>query len=263
MNWHYAIGAERKGPVSEEEFQRLSEEGVITAETLVWREGMTEWQPRGRLDPQTFAGPLTVCTACGKIVEQTEAITVMGLAYCASCKPQVVESLNQGKPLPAGNAEALRTAHLSHEASVKSVGILYYLGGAALFCMGASILITGAAGKSDVPSMLTAAFFLLFAVAQIWTGTGLRRLEPWARLPTGILSGLGLLGFPLGTLINGYILYLVFSKKGAVVFSPEYRAAVAQTPHIKYQTSFLVWVLLGIVVVLVGLAVAAAVFGKS
>jgi hypothetical protein len=52
--------------------------------------------------------------------------------------------------------------------------------------------------------------------------------------------------FPWGTIINGAILYLVFSKKGAKVFSPEYQEVIRQTPHIKYKTSIMVIVLVSI-----------------
>jgi hypothetical protein len=85
-------------------------------------------------------------------------------------------------------------------------------------------------------------------------------LRKWARIPTGILSGLGLLGFPLGTLINGYILYLIFSQKGKTVFSEEYQAVIEQTPHIKYRTSILVWILLGLVLLVIGIAISVAFF---
>ena len=47
MDWYYAAGADRKGPVSEEEFQRLVQQGVVTSQTLVWHEGMANWQPHG------------------------------------------------------------------------------------------------------------------------------------------------------------------------------------------------------------------------
>ena len=63
---------------------------------------------------------------------------------------------------------------------------------------------------------------MLLAVGEFSIGLGLRRLRPWARLGAPILSGIGLLAFPLGTIINAYILYLVLSAKGPAVFlSPE------------------------------------------
>jgi hypothetical protein len=76
-----------------------------------------------------------------------------------------------------------------------------------------------------------------------------------------VLSEVGLLGFPIGTLINGYILYLLLSKKGRKVFSDEYRQIVSLTPHIKYRTSIVVCILLGLIVLMVAAAILFTVFG--
>ncbi len=100
--------------------------------------------------------------------------------------------------------------------------------------------------------------FVVLGVLQFWTGIGLRRLKPWARVPTGLFSGLGLLGFPIGTLINAYVLYLVFSKKGKTVFAEEYQAIIAATPDMKYRTSIIVWVFLGILIAFLLLIVTVA-----
>ena len=73
-----------------------------------------------------------------------------------------------------------------------------------------------------------------------------------------MLAGFGLLGFPIGTLINAYILYLFLSKKGRTIYSPEYQEVIAATPHVKYRTSIVVWILLALVVVLIAAALPGA-----
>lgn len=45
MDWYYAEGENRIGPVSDERFRGLINGGTITDETLVWHEGMDEWVP--------------------------------------------------------------------------------------------------------------------------------------------------------------------------------------------------------------------------
>ncbi len=45
MNWYYAVGQQQQGPVTEQQLQALAKDGVITGDTLVWREGLTSWQP--------------------------------------------------------------------------------------------------------------------------------------------------------------------------------------------------------------------------
>ena len=67
-----------------------------------------------------------------------------------------------------------------------------------------------------------------------------------------ILAAIGLIGFPVGTLISAYILYLLGCQKGVQVFSDEYAEVIAATPHIKYRSSKLV---IGLVVLLVALIV--------
>ena len=53
----------------------------------------------------------------------------------------------------------------------------------------------------------------------------------------------------LQAIIPSYILFLLLSKKGSMVFSPEYQAIIERTPHIQYRTS---WIVKGCLIVLVG-----------
>lgn len=147
-------------------------------------------------------------------------------------------------------AERVRRSHINHEASIKSVGVLYYLS-AAMIAFGAIMLLgsyVDRSGGETVSNGGYVVFMALLCAGMVVTGRGLHTLKRWARVPTGIFSGLGLLGFPVGTLINGYILWLVFSKKGQVVLSEDYKAIVAATPHVRYRTSIVVWVLFAVVV---------------
>jgi hypothetical protein len=89
-----------------------------------------------------------------------------------------------------------------------------------------------------------AVFFIGMAVLYFWMGSALRALRSKVRHVAGVFAVLGLAGFPIGTLINAYILYLLYSEKGKMVFSEEYQAIVKATPGIKYKTSIVVWVLL-------------------
>jgi hypothetical protein len=266
MDWYYAVSAERKGPLSEEEFQRLVQRGVITPQTLVWREGFSDWQPYGASGAPASAREApamnVTCNGCGGGFAPGDVIQLADGRYCAACKPLAVQRLKEG--LPANTAaEGIRKANLSHEASVQSIGLLYYLGGAIVLCVGGLTLLRffSASGGSDRASaVLVSGFLLALGAVQLWVGTGLRRLRKWARIPTGVLSGIGLLGFPLGTLINAYVLYLVFSQKGKMVFSDEYQAVIQQTPHIKYRTSMVVWILFVLLVLIIGVAIFAAIF---
>lgn len=258
MNWYYAQGKERLGPVEDNEFQRLLQQGVITAETLVWRDGMSGWQPRKQV---TVAGTV-LCAACQGSVAEADSFLLGEKPYCSVCKPLILQRIQEGKPLPVSNAEETRRKYLNHEASVKSIGVLYYLTTAFLVWGGIDTLIHPVAKSGRPMSVGVVAFFLVLAAVFAVTGTGLRRLQGWARIPTGILATLGLLAFPVGTIINAYVLYLIFSEKGSMVFSPGYREIMAATPHIKYKMSIVVWVLLGLVLLLIALGVGVAVLSK-
>jgi len=49
MNWYYAKGRERVGPVPEPEWERLVRENEIGPQTLVWHDGLEQWTPYGEL----------------------------------------------------------------------------------------------------------------------------------------------------------------------------------------------------------------------
>jgi hypothetical protein len=45
MNWYYVEGGQQAGPVGDAQLDDLARQGRIAADTLVWREGMPNWQP--------------------------------------------------------------------------------------------------------------------------------------------------------------------------------------------------------------------------
>ncbi|HZN38625.1 MAG TPA: DUF4339 domain-containing protein [Planctomycetota bacterium] len=47
-HWFYARGRERLGPVTEQILRDMLGSREISAETLLWREGMADWQPLGK-----------------------------------------------------------------------------------------------------------------------------------------------------------------------------------------------------------------------
>ena len=145
---------------------------------------------------------------------------------------------------------------------MKSVGTLYFAAGS-VFVLGLISLVslpTEAAARRAGPLLwlvVAGLAALLFA-----TGAGLRHLRPWSRITSGILAGIGLvLTFPAGTLINGCILYLLFSRKGSTVFSESYQRVIAATPHVKYRTPLYVWILLGIFLLFVAYVFVAVLSG--
>ncbi len=267
MAWHYVVNNEQQGPVDQPEWERLFRQGVVTDSTLVWREGMTDWQPYSEVAgsqlpapaaPGTTAG--VACSECGKTFPPEEVIRLAGRTVCAQCKPRATQKMLEGVS-NAGDAEHIRQEHIRHEASVKSIGFLYLIGAVFMIVIGLGNL---AGASMPAPSSRRGLFLgsvlLAFAALQIAMGLGLRRLKPWTRTAAGVFSALGLLAIPLGTIINAYILYLLFSQKGKVVFSEAYQQVIAQTPQVRYRTSLVLWIAL---ILLLLLLVIAVVFGVS
>ncbi|UFZ02009.1 DUF4339 domain-containing protein [Bradyrhizobium ontarionense] len=48
-SWYYAAQGQQQGPVSESELRDLIARGALTAETLVWSDGMAGWEKAGRI----------------------------------------------------------------------------------------------------------------------------------------------------------------------------------------------------------------------
>jgi len=61
-------------------------------------------------------------------------------------------------------------------------------------------------------------FFLCLGVPSILAGWGLLSYKPWARIVAIILSALGLINVPVGTILGIYGLWVLFSKETEALF---------------------------------------------
>jgi len=109
MNWYYAEAGEQRGPVTETELSDLAKAGAIRDATLVWREGMVNWQPYGQVKRPANTPPArvgeVVCWQCGKMFSREEVIPVGEGWVCATCKPIYLQRLKEGASV-AGAAGA-------------------------------------------------------------------------------------------------------------------------------------------------------------
>ncbi|WP_367873363.1 hypothetical protein [Luteolibacter sp. Populi] len=178
--------------------------------------------------------------------------------------------LTTATPPPlASDADMIRREHIKHEASVKGVGSLYFIGSLFLVIGGAGLIIAAVGGNAGAAEVGLMVLLPALGILGFWVGYGLRKLSPAARVVAGVLTGINLVlsifGLPqsiLAILINTYILNLLFSKKGAMVFSAPYKEIIAATPHIKYKTSIVVWIVLGIFILVILAGVGIAIFGS-
>lgn len=244
--WYYEENGEQQGPIDGAKLKELHAAGVVADSTRVWRTGMDDWVP--------YADALKrVCASCDERVDESSIVSTGGIEVCPGCKDTVLQRMREGVPVDQTEEyQTIRLEHIKHEASLRSVGALYYLGVAGSVFVILSLFMGSASQQGIEASILgIGVFYGVLGVALFFIGRGYRKLKSWVRIPGGIFAGIGLLGFPLGTLINAYILYLLFSKKGKVVLSPEYQDVIAATPHIKYKTSRLALVIVVLIVIFV------------
>lgn len=78
MQWYYSVNGERRGPVAQAEFEKLVTDGVVKAETLVWYQGMGDWQPYSKVAGGVGAG---VAQSAGATDDGTEVCAVSGKRY--------------------------------------------------------------------------------------------------------------------------------------------------------------------------------------
>lgn len=146
-----------------------------------------------------------------------------------------------------GAMEAQRQALIRHEVQLKSVGSLYYLGGTVTLL--SSLVLLGNAVQLRGTPML-ALMMPILGLIYLALGYGFRRVQGWVRVPGAIIAVLSLVSFPVGTLIGGWILYLMFGAKGRQVLAPEYQDVIAATPHVKFKRSTGDWIAVGVVLLL-------------
>ena len=104
MEWHYVKDGVQTGPVSEETFRSLIQQGDIRPETLVWRVGMPQWIPRAECVDGASGGPS--CGECGKEFAPDDLVTIGAIRVCGGCKAQLIQRLRQGA-MPSGDGSGL------------------------------------------------------------------------------------------------------------------------------------------------------------
>lgn len=173
-----------------------------------------------------------------------------------SVNPYAPVAAEQPQLESLSDAAVIRQQHLSHEASIKSIGTLYLLAALIFVPIGIWLIVATFLGTPSLATTGSIGFFqLAFGLFQGMTGLALRQLKNWARVVAIIFSVIGLIAFPLGTLISAYFLYLLLSAKGGYIFSDQYQQVIAATPDMKYKTSIIVWIFLALLLLLIAVVI--------
>lgn len=126
MQWHYVRDGLSVGPLSGAELAALEANGSVNAATLVWTDGMGQWEPlgtqRSKLPAPKAPAPATAplplatpvaaeptaaddgvarkaCSDCGKLFRDEELFRYKDLHICPNCKPAFLRRLKDGQDL--------------------------------------------------------------------------------------------------------------------------------------------------------------------
>jgi len=150
---------------------------------------------------------------------------------------------------------SLRKDHIRQEASLRTAGSLYYIGSGFAVLIALGMLFWAERIQPENQLTTTAKVIigvhLALALVGIWIGRLFRQLSPAVIKPAKFFSTIGLVAFPHGTIIHGYILHLLRSPKGKVVLSESYKKVIERSPEIKCGFSPLAWIVTLLVILTV------------
>ncbi len=113
MIWYYAVNQQRQGPVATEELNRLLTAGTVTADTLVWRQGMESWQRYAEvaastpeLTPAPTLDGTEVCAVSGRRYPRNQMLQYEGRWIAAEHRDAFFQRLREGVTAPGEMAYA-------------------------------------------------------------------------------------------------------------------------------------------------------------
>lgn len=107
MDWFYTNGRSKHGPIDEDGVRIRAEKGYITADTLLWHEGLDGWKKASELGfASAVAAPVHPDRARGP-QSMSDAFPETPLPAPASGQPSINVSVNTGlgleQPISVGN----------------------------------------------------------------------------------------------------------------------------------------------------------------
>jgi uncharacterized RDD family membrane protein YckC len=84
MNWYYSLNGSQQGPATDDQLSALAANGTLSSTTLVWKEGMTDWQPLSNVRPDLI------------VAGETSAPQMGGVSVPPAQKDIVVQQMREG-----------------------------------------------------------------------------------------------------------------------------------------------------------------------
>jgi type II secretory pathway pseudopilin PulG/uncharacterized membrane protein (DUF2068 family) len=141
------------------------------------------------------------CPHCGAVVPE-------GTAQCAICGKAVEVGVGAGVVIRRPGVITL-------------IAVLHFIGAAvaALLVLSALWGVSRASSDGPIFTIIMAIVCTAIGTVQLIAGMGLWSMRPWGRTFQIVLSSIGLISFPIGTLIGGLILYYLFRPGVIALFS--------------------------------------------
>ncbi len=118
MNLYYEVNDQQVGPIGKTELQSLVKAKKLNTKTMVWQEGMENWEELGvfvrnrqgkcvqKSTPADFV-PTSVCSECGQAVAEENMIRFQESWVCAGCKPVFIQKVKEGVSVAGAGGSAL------------------------------------------------------------------------------------------------------------------------------------------------------------
>jgi type IV pilus assembly protein PilA len=195
------------------------------------------------------------CPHCG-------AEAIPGNRFCGQCRKRIVPPAEgQAVPPPAppyGHA-ASPPVDLRRPGGITVIAVLDIIGGSFLLLGGMGSFLVGLSGDREAAvGIIAGLVYLVLGGGLLAAAIGLLRLKEWARMTRVVLSCIGLIGFPCGTVISVVILIYLLKPGIKVLFSG--RSAAQLTPQ---EARDVVAATQGSAVLVVAVAAVAVLFGVA
>jgi len=166
------------------------------------------------------------CSRCGRPVS-TDA------NFCASCGNPTSPA---GGPPPETGALPAMAVDMKRPGVITLIAVLDLVFGSIYMLAVAGIAFTLESKEWDTTSVVILSILAVCGAATLLAGIGLMLMRGYGRMTQLVLSSIGLLAFPLGTIISALILYyltrpgvrVLFSGKPADQLTPSEAASIAQ-----------------------------------
>jgi len=131
-----------------------------------------------------------------------------------------------------------RSEYIVHESKIKTIGLVYLITAPLLlsavvigFCTEYREFLNQA--YTPLWGMIT--LISLFFIIQAYAGYSLWRLRYRGKPLATVVICIGMVGFPLITMLSIYCAHVLRSKMTKIIFSPEYLRVISATPRYKLK----------------------------